>query len=631
MRRLAARGSPAGGVRILGRHGAGQALGRQRVTDRAAPTREAVTDDVTPTPEGVTTPVASTACAAPRDSRAIRWLALACVAAALLPIVVATVRAIADGWVAVGEDAYFALRADDVLTDDHPWLGTSTSASRSIGVNVNNPGPLYFDVLAVPVKLGGDAGLAVGVALLNGAAVVGIAAVAWRQGRERALVPAMLAAAGLAWSMGSELLFDPWQPNALMLPFLCFLMLVWGLTNGDAWLLPWATGLATFIVTTHIGYTLLVPALAACGVGALAVRFWNVRRDEPGRWPAERRRLLRIVAVAVVVALAGWSQTLFEQLFGTGRGNLSLLAAGAGEPQTQVGMRDAVRIVADVVALPPWWGRPSMSDAFTVTSTLPPLGTSVLGVLAVGLVLAGAVLLARRRRDHVATSAAATGLAVFVVTLGAATTTPVGVLGLAPHHVRWLWPAALFYMFVVAILVVGDARSPRLGATAGLRLMSVAAAVVVLGALSLPHANARAGPSGEAYAIPWIRALRPQIEELRDERGVFFDVSELNFGDEFGVPLMYELERLGVPWFVDDPGLVRQVGDGRAWTGSASVRMFVVQATIPAGRRGRASRGSGSSMPSATGVPPNWRRSGRNWSPSSPAAACSARRAPSEP
>jgi hypothetical protein len=513
-------------------------------------------------------------------SRAARWLALVCVAAALLPIVVATARAVADDWVAVGENAYFALRADDVASDDHPWLGTWTSASLSVGVDMNNPGPLYFDALAIPVKLGGDAGLAVGVALLNAAAVVGIAAIAWRQAGARAVVPAMLAAGGLGWAMGSELLFDPWQPNALMLPFLCFLMLVWGLTNGDTWLLPWTAALATYIVQTHIGFVVVVPILGAWGVGLLAVRLWRTRRDQPERWPAERRRALRATAVAVVATSAGWAQTVHEQFFGPGTGNLSRLAEGAGEPQTRVGVRDGARVVADVVALPPWWGRPSMSDALTMANPLPSLRSSVLGLLAVALVLVGAALWSRRRRDGVATSAVATALVVFVVTPAAVTTTPEGVLGLAAHHVRWLWPVALFLTFAVVMAVLPpltDGRPRRLATPAGASLAAVAVAVVVLGALALPHDNAGAGPSAEADAMPSIRALRPQIETLRDERGVLFDVNELNFGDSFSVPLMYELERLGAPWFVDDPSLPRQVGDSRTWRGSASVRMYLLE------------------------------------------------------
>jgi hypothetical protein len=155
-----------------------------------------------------------------------RRLAWACVALALLPIVVAAIRAIAGDWVAVGDNAYFAIRARDVLTDHHPLLGTWTSASLTIGLDVNNPGPLLFDALALPVKLGGDAGLAIGVALINVASVVGMAVAARRQAGVRGVVAAMAAATALGWAIGSELLVDPWQPHSLLLPVLCYLVLV---------------------------------------------------------------------------------------------------------------------------------------------------------------------------------------------------------------------------------------------------------------------------------------------------------------------------------------------------------------------------------------------------------------------
>jgi hypothetical protein len=115
------------------------------------------------------------------DPRWIRRLAVVCTAAAILPIVVAAIRAIARDWLPLGDDAYFALRAGDVLAEHHPLLGTWTSASLTAGVDMNNPGPLFFDALALPVKLWGDAGLLLGVTLINIGAIVGTAIVAHRQ------------------------------------------------------------------------------------------------------------------------------------------------------------------------------------------------------------------------------------------------------------------------------------------------------------------------------------------------------------------------------------------------------------------------------------------------------------------
>ena len=333
-------------------------------------------------------------------------LALVCVVLAILPIVVATVRAVAGDWVAVGDNAYFMIRARDVFTEHHPLLGTWTSASLSLGIPINNPGPLLFDVLALPVKLAGDGGLAVGVALINVVSIIGIALVAWRQAGPRGVVAAMAAASGLCWAMGSELLFEPWQPHSLLLPFLCFLVMVWALAGGDLGVLPWAVGVASFIVQTHVGYALLVPSLGAWGVGAAGVRLWRARRHDVAAWAWQRRHAGRQVAAALAVGILCWSQSLYEQFFGDdGSGNLRRLASGITAEQDKIGLSQAPRFVAEIVSLPPWWGRPSSREAFAAsgvlpspsqsTASLPTLGWSIAG-LAVSLI-SGLALVPRVR------------------------------------------------------------------------------------------------------------------------------------------------------------------------------------------------------------------------------------------
>ena len=88
----------------------------------------------------------------------------ALLALTLAPLLVAVLHAWRAGWVPIGDHGLIELRAADVLTADHPWLGTWTSASLSAGTDLNNPGPLLFDLLAPFVKvLGGSAGTAGGL------------------------------------------------------------------------------------------------------------------------------------------------------------------------------------------------------------------------------------------------------------------------------------------------------------------------------------------------------------------------------------------------------------------------------------------------------------------------------------
>ena len=105
-----------------------------------------------------------------RPDRPVRWVLRSL---AVVPIVVAVTRAVATGWLPVGDNGMLVVRAADVGTTHHPLFGSWTSASLTLGVNVNNPGPLYQDLLA-PFEwtMGRSFGLGVGVAV--GVGVVNI-------------------------------------------------------------------------------------------------------------------------------------------------------------------------------------------------------------------------------------------------------------------------------------------------------------------------------------------------------------------------------------------------------------------------------------------------------------------------
>jgi hypothetical protein len=507
-----------------------------------------------------------------RATDTMSLLAVLCVIAAVLPVIVATARALSGDWRAIGDNALFSVRAADVLTEHHPLIGPWSSASIAIGLDVNHPGPFLFDVLAIPVKIGGpDAGLAVGVALVNIASILGIAVIARRQAGPTAVVVAMAAATGLGWALGSELLFEPWQPHSLIFPFLCFLFMVWALVTGDLVMLPWAVALGSYIAQTHVGYLLLVPTLGGLALVAAGVRVWRARRRDPEGWPALRRRATRCGVVAAIVGLGCWAQPLIEQIFGEGRGNLGRLASSAGSTGARVGFGDAPRYVATLLALPPWWGRPSVSEQFVPGDGLPSLASSLVGLGVLALLLVAGLPSAWRRADRPVASLVLTGMAVVVVAVVAAATMPIGIFNLASHQMRWLWPTALFVTFalVMAAVTALGGRAGRIGV--GL----VALATLVLSGLNLPSMNAGVGPAADANAIPTVRELLPQLESLRGERGVLIDVTGERFAEPYTFPVMVELQRLDVPWFVDNTGLARQVGPARADDGQATLRLFV--------------------------------------------------------
>ena len=57
---------------------------------------------------------------APAESDAPRRMVVAAAALAVVPVVVAAVRALADGWFPVGDNALFVIRARDVFGGELP-------------------------------------------------------------------------------------------------------------------------------------------------------------------------------------------------------------------------------------------------------------------------------------------------------------------------------------------------------------------------------------------------------------------------------------------------------------------------------------------------------------------------------
>lgn len=505
-----------------------------------------------------------------------RWVVIGAAALAIVPIVIATGRALAGGWLAVGDNANFLIRSRDVLTSHHPLLGTWTSASLTIGTNVDNPGPLLFDVLALPARLGGSGGLAVGVALLNAACIAGIAAFGARAGGLRLALAGVAAAAGLSWSMGSELLFDPWQPHSLLLPFLFLLVLVVDMVRGDLVALPLAAFVASLIVQTHLSYALLVPALCLWGVA------WLAR--------THRRDIAKAAIATVVVLGVCWVQPFLDQV--TGEGNLATLATNANGATDSVGSALGARLTAEVVASPPWWGRPSFGDSVLPPRGQPPLlhgapniaGLPSAGVAVAGLVVTFALLglawwVARRRRDPAGRTAVAVAALALLGALAATATLPVGRLGVAPHQVRYLWPVAAF-----ATAATGAVLLPRRWAVGALLT-----ATAVLAVLNLPQHDMHSGPAADADAIPVVRALARQLGPLREEGTVLYDTSGLRFAEPWTSSMMAALQEWGIDFDVDDEGWVGQLGPGRRDHGAAKVKVFVREGTaataVPDGAR----------------------------------------------
>lgn len=514
--------------------------------------------------------------------------AVASALAALAPILVAAVRTASNRWVPFSDNGILLARTVDVLTSHHPLLGTWTSASVTAGADFNNPGPLLFDILAGPVKLlGYGVGMPVGLAVLNGGSVVGAALAAWRQAGSRAVIPVMAAAAGLAWSMGSELLVDPWQPHAMMLPFFALIVVLWCVVCGDLALVPWFAAVASLLVQTHLSYTFLSILL---GLGMVAVIVVHSRRSSEAR-----RCLPRIGVTTVVVVLVLWSQSFVEQLFGDGQGNLGRLLANASSDQSKIGLKLGTRLIADVIVLPGWFSRGSFIDAVPSTpytgsgseqrlivdgvTTFPAAAAAVLAMVTLlALLLWGSI----QRRQRPVAAAVGVALALLGTALVAMVMMPSGILGLSPHQLRWLWPMSAFILgsivTAVVVLATGAARPRRPLAARAIERGGALIGVVVAAAFGVMGSPAFAQPAGPveyAWSRDSVVAMTEQMNVLEGTGPLLLDDSGLRFAEVYSGAVMAHLQEIGVEFEVENPVLVRQLGEGRSVSGNATARLYL--------------------------------------------------------
>jgi hypothetical protein len=508
---------------------------------------------------------------------------------AVVPIAAAIVRALATHWLPVQDNAIIEIRSRDVASlENFPLLGTWSSASLTAGVDLNHPGPLLFDLLAPFVwAFGGGPGIAIGIGMLNAASVIGCALVAFRVGGRSASLAASVVAGLLAWTLGSSLLIDPWNPHPVMLPCLLMLMLTWGVASGHLGMAPWLLAVASLCLQVHLGYAYLVPGcvlMAAVGATVVSARRW---RADPGARRADLSRCRRIGAVSMLVVSVLWAQPLVEQFFGAGQGNLARIVSSAGGDEPVIGSVLAVRLVAAVTAMPPWWGRSSFTEAIeyapmrgdgTVVATgLPGAAVSFLAVAVVLVALGMLAALAWRSCDRVAAVLAVVASVLLCLAVVALAVSPFGPLGLTPHQMRWLWSVGAFVAFA---LLVGCLRATaglvrdRNAAAVAWGMVSIVALVAVL---DLPASVQPAGPTTFVDQFASARALRGQMLEYRPAGAVVVATDDLRFGEIYSTVVMSALDEAGVEVRVADEGWVRQLGEARRVAGDEVVELRIAE------------------------------------------------------
>jgi hypothetical protein len=501
------------------------------------------------------------------------WKAIALATSAV--ILVSAVRGIRRGYELVEDNALIELRARDVLTAHHPLLGTWSSASISSSVDVNHPGPLLFDLVAGPVRLlGGSTGIALTVAALAIAVVWAVGFVTARAAGPTGALVAQAITAGIAWTMGSELLYDPWQPNVLVLPFWLLLCTVWAIVADRVELLPLAVLVGSFCMQTHLAYLFLVPILLGFALVAVVLRRWSRGH---GRFQDLRAPLRNTAIVGVVL----WAQPVWEQLFGPGRGNLGrLLTAGTGGSSGEgahTGLSLGVRLFSSVLAQPPWWLRPGFDTSIPRSTwidtphgrvlsapSLTSLGPALLALAILVAVVAVGWVVARRRGPRAVEQGYWVLALCGAVALATLVITPIDVIGLTPHKIRYLWIIGAFGTYLLLLTLLG-----ALGSQGRRIALTVVTAVGLLAAIATVPFHAAAGGPVE------LRASYESVDDLRSQLAdyfahdptapdaVRFDASGIGFAEPYTSPVMAQLVESGVDLVVDDVALSRQLGPRR--------------------------------------------------------------------
>lgn len=515
--------------------------------------------------------------------RLLRALLLSIV---LLPIATAVARALRTDWFPIGDSALLYLRARDVLTSNHPFLGSWTSASLSVGENMNNPGPVYDDLLApVARTLPFASAAALGVGLVNGATVLGLSAASRRIGGWAAQRWMLLAAALLVWIMGSELVIDIWQAHALLLPFLLVIVLAAGLTLGRWSLLPWAAAVVTVLVQTHISYVYVLVVLVVATVALLVARSWPVR-SIPWRAALTSRPTLTTAAVLAVL----WAQPVWEQLFGPGKGNLARLVTNASGGDARLGVGNGVRFAGRVLVQPPWVLRARFATLIPPTGLsktsaepvvavhgIPALGPALALLLGLVVVLAALSWSGRRNDPGRAAVTAVAAVLVAAAPLCLALVT-VSRLGLSLHHVRWLWPVGALVGALVAWGAT-DVVARRLPAALGRRARTLVpvALTVVTAVAAVPYLAQPQGPVSDYAAMPVLRRVFPQLPRLAPLAPVVYDTTNVRIYEAYSSAVLLHLQQLGIDFRVDNEPMVRQLGEGRRATGDEPTRVFQLE------------------------------------------------------
>ena len=480
----------------------------------------------------------------------------ALVVLAVAPFFVAMAVQAHDGWRPVSDDAAVATLAHDVLSTRTPLVGMPSTIGQDAArpgagnEHAHHPGPMMFWALAGPERLAGSApiGVLLGAALVNATALAIVGLVVVRLLGPRAAVGALAVAGVLVWALGRQWIVDPWNPYLGLLPVLALCALAWAAVAGRPRALIGVAIVASFVSQTHLIYAPIAAALLAAAVAATAYTFRRrALRDAP--W---RRDALITSGGALGALLVCWALPLYDQ-FAHSPGNLSAVLHSFGGRQGKlVGLDWTLRLDVQAIGVPPLFVRQG-GHITLITRSWSSLGPlRILSALAVVIALAGALVLAVRRRDRISASVAGVALLALATATAVVSRIPTYFDGAPFYRILQMWPIGCFVWMALAVNVVRASMpliEPRLGARlASVRTALLATAVGVLVIAPVAVAFADSARRDDTRAEKAVGLLAAQLQP-RLVRGVPYQIdlssSQLFTGGAVENGLFRELARRG--------------------------------------------------------------------------------------
>jgi len=476
---------------------------------------------------------------------------------ALVPILVLLFRTPLHHWTPVGDVATAGLRTAEVGTSHTPLVGPYSHFGWS------HPGPLLYEILAVPYRFltGRTAGLLVGALLINAVAIVIVVS---RLYRTFGLAIAFLGTAVfgmMTWSLGTSLLWYPWNPNLCVLPFAELIVVTWTTARNARWDLPLLALLGSFVAQTHVAYVPFVAVLVPLALVGRRRRLVPCDRDR-----APLRTLTEVlIAGAVLVVL--WLPTVIDAIANDG-GNIGKIvdfwASGKDTAGTAVGLR----IVSyELSPRAPWLGfhEPTFIGAVAPRGT--PIPIAFIAVLA-------AAFVAWRGRDRLALRACLVVLATTVV----ATFAVAHIVGFVLPYLVWVLRVVAAASWLAVGLVVVRRLDERLSREPRRIITAVCAglAVLVTVVLTLSALATGIGPMAESRgARPLARVAERVLPQLPVRGAVRVESAATFANGTDKVGLMLQLLQHGHA-VTTDRGSRLPVGDHYVGTRAAAATTLVL-------------------------------------------------------